>query len=134
MTLKQLFKTLADDAKWEFHYGREEYQNLNELELDKVGLFVDPITEDPKFSEYGQPTMAYFGRFLLLMNSDVDEDYPEKAENYIDKLKETELPIILAKLQCENYQINSFRILEAINIYDQNLDGLLVNYNVTLID
>lgn len=134
MILKQLLENVATENEWQFDYGRQDHLNLGELEKSQIKLFVEPIGEDPKFNEYGQETMTYFGRFVLAISSDVDENYPKKYEDYIKEMKENQLPKIKTKLQCHGYQINQFRTLEAINIHDQNADGVLVNYNITLID
>ncbi|RZJ67688.1 MAG: hypothetical protein EOO50_05240 [Flavobacterium sp.] len=133
MTLKELFEDVAN-KRWFFFYGRKDYQNLIELEKDVIGLFVEPIVEDPKFNEYGEATMTYSGRFLLAVHSDVDEEYDYKFETYIKPIKENQLPFILTALQCNSYKINQFRILEVINMEDMNVDGKLVSYNLTLID
>lgn len=135
--MKDYFQNLAEEQGWFFEYSREDYQNLVEVPLNgkpSVALFVDPIIEDSKFSEIGNETKTYSGKLLLLVNSDVDESYQDKSENHIEVLKTEYLQNLKNDLACSNYQVNSFRTQEIINLFDQNFDGLLVTYSCTLID
>ena len=129
------YKNLAEINGWHFEYSREDFQNLIDEENDnKVFLFVDPIVTDSKFSDVGNETITYSGKFMILLNSDIDEDYKEKVEHYINVVKTEYLQVIKDELACDEYQINSFKTLEVINLFDQNLDGVLVNYSITLLD
>ncbi len=64
---------------WVFEYSRADYQNLyDEMDNGKIHLFVDPIVIDSSFSDSGNETKTYSGKFMLLLSSDVDEDYSTK--------------------------------------------------------
>ena len=130
----EFFKNVAEENNWHFEYSRPNYQNLDELELGKIGLYVDPIITDSRFSNAGNESQTFSGRFMILMNSDVDESYIDKYNSYIKPLIQNELQLLKDEFNCNDYQINSFKTLEVINLFDQNLDGVLINYNISLID
>lgn len=123
-------KDLATTNDWVFEYSRTDYQNLfSELQIDKVHLFVDPITIDSTFSDTGFETKSYSGKMMLLLSSDVDEAYENKYQDYIKPLLTTTLNTVKSSLVCEA-TINKFQSTEVINLFDQNLDGLLITYNI----
>lgn len=130
----EIFKQIAEDNDWIFEYSRPDYQNLNELEQNQIGFFLDPFVTDSKFTDSGNETQSFSGRFMLLVNSDVDESYQDKFTNHIEPLKKVQLQLIKDEISCSNLEIISFKTLEIINLYDQNLDGILVNYNISLIE
>jgi hypothetical protein len=126
-------KTLADDNLWFYEYSRTDYQNLYDgMEQDKVHLFVDPITTDSTFSDSGFETKTYSGKLMLLVSSDVDETYSDKYVDYIQPLMNDSLQMIKDTLLCSDFIINKFQTVEVINLFDVNLDGLLINYNISL--
>ena len=129
----EFLKNLATENEWHFEYGRQDYQNLAQLSGDTVGLFVDPIVIDSRFSDSGNESQSFSGKLMFLINSDVDDFYQEKYVEIKTKIS-NELQKLKDGLACSEYQINSFRTMEVINLFDQNYDGWLVNYNVTLID
>lgn len=118
-----------------FEYSRADYQNLYDgMANDKIHLFVDPIVIDSTFSDSGNETKTYSGKFMLLLSSDVDEDYSTKYTAYIKPLLDNGTQSIKNDLLCGDYQINKFQTVEIINLFDNNLDGILVNYSVTVND
>ena len=128
-------KNIALVSDWSFEYSRADYQNLfDEMDNNKIHLFVDPIVIDSNFSDSGNETKTYSGKFMLLLSSDVDEDYSSKYSTYIKPLIDNSTQIIKADLLCGEYQINKFQTIEVINLFDNNLDGVLVNYSVTIIE
>jgi hypothetical protein len=129
------FKNIAETSGWGFTYGRPDYNNLKrDIEDDKHYLFVDPVELTSSFSDVGNETVSYSGRFMLLLSSDVDDMYEDKYNDYIKPINDISLQLIKDELACSNYQINLFKVLEMINEYDQNFDGVLVNYSFTYID
>ncbi|MDG3581759.1 hypothetical protein [Galbibacter pacificus] len=134
-----LLKNIAQINNWEFIYGRQDYQNVedmyNEIDDNKVNLFLDSVVIDTSFSESGVESNTYSGRFLLLLSSDVDElydgDESSKYQSYIKPLIDNHLTKIKTILSCGDYAINTFRTTEVINLFDGNYDGIIVNYNVS---
>lgn len=120
---------------WVFEYSRADYQNLYDgMANDKIHLFVDPIVIDSSFSDSGNETKTYSGKFMLLLSSNVDEDYATRYTTYIKPLIDNGTQLIKDNFSCGEFQINKFQTVEVINLFDNNLDGILVNYSVTLND
>jgi hypothetical protein len=131
----ELLKDLADLNGWVFEYSRSDYQNLyDEMTNDKLHLFVDPITIDSTFSDSGTESKSYSGKYMLLVSSDIDETYKDKYINHIKPIIDTAATVIKQSFICDESTINKYSQVEVINIFDFNLDGVLVTYNVTLID
>ncbi|MEW5675553.1 hypothetical protein ABGT15_04510 [Flavobacterium enshiense] len=127
------FKNVAESNNWVFKYGRSDYLNLsNEIEEpNKIHFFIDPIITDSNFSDVGTETKSYSGKFMMLLSSDVDESYDDKYNDYIKPLINGALQTLKNDLVCADFDINKFQVLEVINLFDYNLDGVLVNYSLT---
>lgn len=131
--MHDFFKNISESNGWFFEYGRSDYQNLFDEPLSDgtICLFVDPIITDSNFSDVGTETKSYSGKFMMLFSSDLDEIYSDKYNDYIKPLIDGALQTLKNELVCTDYDINKFQVLEAINLFDYNLDGVLVNYSVT---
>jgi hypothetical protein len=131
----EFFKNIAEFNGFAFEYSRSDYQNLyDEMTTDIIHLFVDPIIIDSTFSDSGHETKTYSGKFMLLVSSDIDEDYKQKYLDNIKPIIDSAIQVVKDDLRCADYDISKFQTLEVINLFDFNLDGVLVNYNVTIID
>lgn len=131
----EFLKNIAEDNNWVFEYSRSDYQNLyDEMTNDEVHLFVDPITTDSNFSESGFQEKTYSGKMMILVGSDIDEDYQTKYDENIKPLIDGALQILIDTLVCADAEINQFKTTEVINLFDFNLDGILINYNIKLND
>ena len=63
-----LLKNIAETNEWVFQYSPADYQNLyDEMTIDKVHLFIDPITIDIKFTDSGNEIYTYSGKMMLLV-------------------------------------------------------------------
>lgn len=133
--MHDFFKNIAEENDWGFEYARQDYLNLyDDVEAGKIYLFVDPVTTDSKFSDLGNETLTYSGKLFLVMSSDVDEEYSDKYSQYIKPLFDDARNLIIGAFACSQYEVNSFKTTEVINLFDQNLDGLLINYSATYVD
>lgn len=129
----EFLKLLADNNEWVFEYSRTDYQNLFEvMEQNKLHLFVDPIVIDSTFSDSGFETKSYNGKLMILLSSDLDETYSDKYNNYIKPIIEQSVELLKGNLICSDYEINKFSSTEIVNLFDSNLDGVLINYNITI--
>ncbi len=126
---------LAIANDWVFEYSRSDYQNLyNEMVTNKVHLFVDPITIDSEFSDTNvEIKSTCSGKLMLLLSSDVDETYQTKYTNYIKPIIDDAVGVMKTVMRCESFVINKFQCIEVINVLDYNLDGVLINYNITIL-
>nr|DAN72887.1 MAG TPA: hypothetical protein [Caudoviricetes sp.] len=138
--MKEALQQIANNNGWHFDYGRSDFHNL-ETEADKeYYFFLDPIEESVTFNEYIVPTKrTYNGRFMLLKHSDFDRVYNAQSDNnqseskyeqYIKPCKEEVMKI--ANTLCGDYTIEGWRMIEVINLYDNNFDGVIVNYQVAI--
>lgn len=125
----EFLKEIAIENDWVFEYSRTDYQNLiNDIEPDKIYFFVDPITIDSKFSDSGRESKTYSGKIMLLVSSDVDEDYSDRYENHIKPLIDNSSEILKDAFSCSDFELLKFQTIEVINLFDSNLDGILINY------
>lgn len=133
--MHDFLKNIAEENDWQFEYARQDYLNLyNDVESGKVYMMVEPITSDSSFSDAGNETLTYSGKLFLVMSSDVDEEYSDKYEQYIKPLFSNVRNLLIGAFACSNYDLKVFKTTEVINLFDQNLDGLLINYSATQID
>ena len=75
---------------------------------------------------------------MLLKHSDFDRVYNSQSENeqvegkyeqYIKPCKQEVMKI--AKAFCGDYTIEGWRMVEVINLYDNNFDGVLVTFQIS---
>ena len=127
-------KNMATVNNWYFEYSRSDYQNLYDgMEINKIHLFADPITIDSVFTDSGNEIKTYTGKIMLLVSSDVDETYKTKYESHIKPLILSSTAIIKQSILCDDtIEINKFQTVEVINLFDVNLDGVLINYSITI--
>ena len=132
----ETFKNIADSNDWYFEYGRPDYQNLYEdvTSGGTIHFFLEPIVTDSTFSDTGFEIITYSGKFMLFVSSDVDETYTYKYENYIKPIINNSLKTVKSTLNCLEADINKFQVVEVINVFDTNVDGVLVNYSLRMID
>ena len=129
----EFLKNLAESNNWVFEYSRSDYQNLFQgMSASTVHLFVDPIVIDSTFSETGMENQTASGKMMLLMSSDIDEDYSTKYQNYIKPLIDEALQVLKDDIRCSEHTINRFQATEVINLFDFNLDGLIITYGISM--
>ncbi|MDI9257280.1 hypothetical protein [Flavobacterium sedimenticola] len=128
----ETFKNIADSNNWYFEYGRQDYHNLYQdvTSGGTIHFFLEPIITDSIFSDSGYETLTYSGKFMLFVSSDVDETYTDKYNNHIKPIIENSLKTVKNSLLCNQFDINKFQVLEVINVFDTNVDGVLVNYSL----
>lgn len=141
------FASAAAALSIEFRYAREDYMNLEkDVDANKVYLFVDPPRITPAKS---QNTGAEFsetaeGRFMLLEKSSLDEKYDEtqnaagvttdtKYQAHIEPLITVMKNLIKSLENCGAGWAFSYSYTELINVFSENMDGVLVNYKATRI-
>ena len=137
MDFKTTLEAIAAGQSWRFEYRRDDFANLVEglawvedildsMANNETVLIADPIDR----ATWKQGTV-YSGRFMVLTVADLDMQYEEKFEKYIEPL----LGILTGlrnvnKLLCMEYDIDQWSAKEVINILDWNGDGLLITYKL----
>ena len=132
----KFLKEVAQELGLDFHYARRDFANLYRAEkiedLNKVQLFLDPVITETSFDEYGNPISELnTGHFMLLKHSDFQEDdYEQRYLDYIKPLLVEVQKDILKEVGCSKMGINFWQSVEIINALDENLDGLIINYQI----
>jgi len=150
--IKQAVGRVNDTYPTKFHYGDYASHNLIDLfepdQTEPVDPETDPLryahvfmlpyqVEDLFSSQFGFSSgqNIFRGDFLVLVKSDLDEAHWEKyyqekydhnihgLENYV---RETLRPEII---NCELI-ITRWSYQQVINIFDVNMDGLLITYEI----
>ncbi|MEM9076310.1 MAG: hypothetical protein AAGC43_04685 [Bacteroidota bacterium] len=126
-------KTIAEANNMKFEYARRDFQNLEEIDVNKVHLFLDPVTINENHGDYNRvESRDYSGRFLLLVSSEFNQDdYEGRYLENIKPLIDTSIETVRDGLRCDGKMtINTWSTTEVINLFDQNYDGLVVTYSV----
>lgn len=139
----EVFEDKSTDLGWTFSYGNKANQNLiqGDLVADKVYFLLDPVKRRRAFSEYGGTgDTAFSGSFLLLRASTIDQQYYEgqgtekgKYKENIKPLLQTEIVKLEDVLNCEDYKINEWSIIDVVDVFDFNADGIIVTYNISIL-
>ena len=137
--MKEVLERIARVEGWGFDYGRRDFHNLD-LEEKTFTLFLDPVEEQIFFEGNVVRNRIYKGRCMLLMCSEYDRVYDGQVgnaitegryERYIRRCKEEVMKI--PKSFCYDYEIQQWRMVEVINLYDDNYDGVLVEFQITTV-
>ena len=130
--MKEFLEVIAKLRGWYFEYGRSDLHNLYDNDDEKCfKMFLDPIIEDENLNQFGAlESTVYEGRFMLVMQSDLDGEYDTqqdtkpkdgKYQKHILPCKE-ELKKLRNELGCV-YTIEQWKIMEVINVLDTNVEA-----------
>lgn len=120
-----------------FDYGRHDFLNLfNEIEQKNIPyIFLEPVTTSEKRNDTNIVIeREYSGNFMILFSSDIDEEsYTSRYEKYIKEALGSILINLEIELSCKYYaKFLTWKKTEIINIFDYNMDGIIVNYNIAI--
>lgn len=133
--MEEILRNIAQLQGWSYLYGRSDFQNLFDSNTQEVSMFVDPIEIESEFNEAGVTEKTiHSGNFMLLLSSDIDEvDYDTRYQNYIKPLISSAMSEIKKALQCNNsVMIQRWKIVEVINMLDNNGDGIICTFQVAI--
>ncbi len=140
--LVNIWRTQVESMSWKFSYGNTANRNLlsTGFETDKLYFLLDTITRDKDFGEFGGTgDVEFSGNFMLAKKSDLDNvydnqkevDYTDgKYEKNIRPIIETDLVTFEDYVNCSDYEITEWSFIDAINVLDENLDGVIVTFTV----
>lgn len=131
--LKEIIEDHCTVLGWTYSYGNKSNQNLlsSNLASSEIYLLLDPIRRRKNFSEYGGLIdIDFSGNLMLLVKSDLDKEYDDKYESYIKPLITSSIEQLEDAINCSDYTIVSWELLDNINDLDANMDGLLVTYTI----
>lgn len=134
-------KEIAEGLNFTFDYGTRAMLNLmksNSMTEETYFLLSSPITWTDGASEFGIGNSIASGNFLLLRKSKFGgvayrskgqhEDKTKFKNNIVPLL--TEAKNIKNKILCTNLKINSWSVIEGFDIFDANLDGLIITFTL----
>ena len=138
-----VLETFSDELTWALSYGNAANNNL--LTSDKVAgkiyFLLDPITRVKTSSEFGGGNeWTFSGNFMLVQKSNLDRNYHKQknpsaqAGKYLTTIEPllTSLELMESKIQCSNYEITAWSVIDAINALDVNMDGLVVTFTIKI--
>ena len=140
-----IFKTDTVGFGWKFSYGNTANRNLlrSDLVVDRIYFLLDPIIRVPTFSEFGgRGNITFTGSFMLVVKSTIDNVYDNqkgqdatdgKYQKNIKPLLEIELLKLEDSINCSDYQITGWSIVDAVNALDANMDGIIVTYGISVL-
>lgn len=136
-----IIETHCTTLGWQFSYGNKSNQNL--LISDKVDgqlyLLLDPVTRNRIFGEFGGTgEVSFTGSFMLLIKSNLDNVYHNQkgvdktTGKYEKNIKPmlTNLELLEDEINCSDYVIDSWEVIDAVDALDVNTDGVVVTYNI----
>ena len=127
---------------WSFSYGNKANNNLlqsNKVE-NQIYFLLDPVTRTKNKSEFGgNGRISFNGQFLLVVKSNLDNVYHNQKDKvktdgkYEKNIKPllTQLELLENELDCSDYQIEEWSIVDAVNALDVNTDGLVVTFRIS---
>jgi hypothetical protein len=140
--LVELLRDKATLKGWGFDYGRKDHHNLSDITLEdgyeptQWQLFLDPVLVDESREDF----VTHSGYFMLLSVSDLDQVYDGqksqevnngKYRTNIKPKKEYMNKFFKAEIEClGNMEVTKLVVTEVINIFDNNLDGILINFSI----
>jgi hypothetical protein len=143
----EFLRTLAAALGYTFHYGRSDFQNLFSAIAEddpNIYLFLDPIVRLPELSPSTGLRTGYTlirGKMMLLSKSDLDEEYDAQTGNRpLDEGKwrknikpkvEAASGALLDRIACtEDQEIKKWTVMDVINMFDDNMDGVLIDFEI----
>ena len=139
MDIVAFIQTEVEKLGWIFSYGNAANQNLLEStkEIEEIYFLLDPVeSNELDTSEFGgDGDISHTLRFMLLVQSDLDNVYHEQKNVEIGKGKyvknilplKTQLKLFKDVIDCSKFERTGWRRLDGIDMLGTNLDGLIVN-------
>lgn len=137
----RIFEKFAQDKLMIFDYGTKATLNLlggtsgTAVDLSKIYLLLERRKGTAQVNNFKNiEGVTYTGYFFLCVNSDFDlinfaDATGGKYTNNIEPLLET-YKSFFNYFACKDLEINSLEFQDVTDILDQNMDGLLINYNI----
>lgn len=140
--LEPKYKDIATGLGYEYQYGSEEWQNLQDLPDDTLQPFEDKQIymmnlwhdEEDILNEYnGKEGATYVGEFYLMVRSKIyDESGETKWNDFVKNMYAKADAVREQFQQCEGWTVRRFKKIELYNRFDTNMDGIKVQYTIDL--
>lgn len=136
------YNTGLAGALFHYAYGKDHWQNLADHPKDDNKPFVERnkyfkllwVDDDPTHNSYSAIERIKFdGELLILASSKfTDPTYEYKYENHIKNLKQLAYEFHDKLLDCNDWSISYWKIIEVENLYDNNLDGIMIKFSMSI--
>ena len=136
-----VLETYATGLGWYFSYGNTANRNLlrSDTVEGRIYCLLDPVTRVISSSENGGlGEQTFSGSFMLVVKSNLDNNYHNQkgqAKN-TGKYEKNILPLLTSLeslkglIDCSDYEITGWSIVDVINAMDINTDGIIITYSV----
>lgn len=142
-SLKEIVSQFVGQGlKWEFEYGKEHWQNLQDLPDDSLLPFAERVKylmllwKDRGFKlnpEGAIQGYTFDGEMVLLVRSKIsDATYDYKYETHIKNLEAETERLFNGFSDCDGWTIKNWKEIEVENEFDTNMDGLKVRFSFEL--
>jgi len=130
---------ISEAHGWRFNYGKGHWQNLldlpddSDLNFDKRQKYflMHYQNREINFNDYGRKGIIYESEALLCVRSRMnDEDYNFKYKHNIRRLRGDIDNVLIPALNCDKFNILSFKDFEIENALDTNVDGILIRFKL----
>lgn len=135
-TVNNLNAPAPAEQLFHFAYGKDHWQNLADHSKDDNKPFEERnkyfkllwVDDTHKMNSFSAVEIITFDAELLILASSkiTDPSYEYKYENHIKKLKEQAAIFYDKFIDCSNWSITAWKVIEVENIYDNNLDGIKI--------
>lgn len=140
MDIVQILETKALTLGYKFDYGTKEAINLfrSNSVTGEIYLFLSaPVNRGKTDATYGIGKNTATGSFLLVVKSNLDNViYSQKEQDSANgKYKKNVLPLLgeldklLELISCEDYSFKITNSIDAYDLLDANVDGLIVDFS-----
>jgi hypothetical protein len=137
-----LIKKIAEENSWTFSYGSGAWQNLadhksefrKDFEDRKVHCLLYTVTKNEVYNDFGGLDSETYSCVLLMgVSSNFnDKDYNFKWENNLKPMIDTRIRILKAGLSDCSYALTGgLSQKEFSNLFDNNLDGITLEFTLT---
>ena len=140
--LVEKLEQISQDLGWSFNYGNHFWQNLNDFPDDSEKPFEEKqiycllLWQDVerRFNEYSTVTSrTYTGELILCVRSRMDDvDYYQKYNNHIKQLRDQLESFYTQFHICEDFNLQRAKEVEVANEYDTNLDGIKLEFTISI--
>lgn len=136
-----VLETYATGLGWYFSYGNAANRNLlaSDTVAGRIYCLLDPVTRSIASSDNGGiGEITYSGSFMLVVKSNLDNNYHNQKgqDKATGKYESNILPLLTSLnslkglIDCSDYQVLSWSIVDVINAMDANTDGIIITYSV----
>lgn len=138
-----ILKNIAEQTlKMDWQYGTKSSHNLCAPSADKYTMLVLPLVNKPQLNSFNKVTENNWEIALFMcITADMDGGTPGQngSDYYAEKCDKSIKPLyddnavgkLTAAFTCkEELTLSGLNVTEVINLFDENVDGLYITFNI----